>query len=114
MAPTLYRIKFAFFTHTNDGVIPLFHPELLKNCGNKAYHLAKMRKIKLPVPNGVVLSDNIVANYENLPDQQKKKISQRIVKRLGKGPFAVRSSGSAEDGMNARPVFRNRGCIPAI
>ena len=100
MAPTLHRIKSAFFTHTNDGVIPLSHPELLKNCGNKAYHLAKMRKIKLPVPNGVVLSDNIAANYENLPDQQKKKISQRIVKRLGKGPFAVRSSGSAEDGMN--------------
>jgi len=94
------RLHAAYFRRFHMGILPLTKPRLLVGCGNKAAHLAKMRGAGLPVPDGVVLTAQIIAQFELGRAEFRRKLAHRICRRLGAGPFAVRSSGSAEDGAN--------------
>jgi pyruvate,water dikinase len=63
-------------------------------CGAKASHLGRLIEAGFPVPNGFVVPDAI-------SDPGWVDDIQSALRRLGPGPFAVRSSGVAEDGTDA-------------
>ena len=62
--------------------------------GGKAASLGELMAAAVRVPDGVVLT---VDGVELPPDERNRQIAS-AVERLGDGPFAVRSSGVAEDG----------------
>ena len=57
-----------------------------------------MKEAGLPVPMGVVLRDDFIANYDGLSDAQKDLTAAKIWEKAGAKPVAVRSSASHEDG----------------
>ncbi len=62
--------------------------------GGKAANLGELLASDVRVPDGVVLT---VEGVEMPPDERRQLIAS-AVQSLGGGPFAVRSSGVAEDG----------------
>lgn len=62
--------------------------------GGKAASLGELIAAGVRVPDGVVLSADVAA----LATNERQSLLERVVGVLGHGPFAVRSSGIAEDG----------------
>ena len=62
--------------------------------GGKAASLGELIAAGVRVPDGVVLSADVAA----LATDERQSLLERVVGELGDGPFAVRSSGIAEDG----------------
>ena len=62
--------------------------------GGKAASLGELMAAAVRVPDGVVLT---IDGVELPPDERNRQIAS-AVETLGDGPFAVRSSGVAEDG----------------
>jgi rifampicin phosphotransferase len=70
--------------------------------GNKAASLAALRQAGFHVPAGIVLAALDPANAaEPLPDQLQTTLVTEVTNRLGSGPWAVRSSSTAEDSEHA-------------
>ncbi len=82
------------------GVVPLRYPQALATCGNKALRLAEMRQAGIPVPDGVVLTQDFISRLLHKPAARRRRILDRVWRRsgAGAGAVAVRSSARAEDG----------------
>lgn len=80
------------------GVVPLEHTEELATVGNKALRLSMLKNAGLPVPDGVVLRSDAIAEYRDMSLSQKTAYAQRIWQLSGEQTCAVRSSASNEDG----------------
>ena len=80
------------------GVITLDDTGQLKDCGNKAYRLAQLRAEGVDVPGGLVLTSEFLQRFEASPPAVRKRLLDRLWRRLGATRIAVRSSASAEDG----------------
>jgi rhodanese-related sulfurtransferase/membrane protein insertase Oxa1/YidC/SpoIIIJ/phosphohistidine swiveling domain-containing protein len=85
---------------TPEGIIALDDVSRLESCGNKAYRLARMRAVGMPVPDGLVLTPAFLARLAAAPVATRLHELGWIWRRLGKAKLAVRSSGSGEDGAN--------------
>jgi rhodanese-related sulfurtransferase/membrane protein insertase Oxa1/YidC/SpoIIIJ/phosphohistidine swiveling domain-containing protein len=83
------------------GVFALADVTQLWNKGNKAYRLARMRAIGMPVPDGVVLTPEFLQELEQAPAERRERELDWLWNRLGRVRLAVRSSGSHEDGADA-------------
>lgn len=70
------------------GTVPLDAAGDTSTCGQKAAALAALRRAGFPVPDGFVVPIGASISLESLA---------RALQRLGPGPWAVRSSGIAED-----------------
>lgn len=70
------------------GTVPLDAAGDTSTCGHKAAALAALRRAGFPVPNGFVVPVDASITVESIA---------RALERLGPGPWAVRSSGIAED-----------------
>ncbi len=81
-----------------SGIVPLAHGDQLAACGNKSYRLAQLRAHGIPVPDGVVLTTALLDRFDRLSDRRRRRILDRIWRRLAAERVAVRSSASAEDG----------------
>lgn len=84
--------------HVFQRVIPLAYSHALTDAGNKSYRLSVLKNAGLPVPQGVVLTTAVIADYNALSLAQKGKFAARIWRMIGKTHCAVRSSAAAEDG----------------
>ena len=80
------------------GVIPMGYTEELSDAGNKALRLSVLKNAGLPVPGGVVLRSEAIADYRQMTRDQKDSFAALIWKLVGEKPCAVRSSASNEDG----------------
>ncbi|MFW8596118.1 PEP/pyruvate-binding domain-containing protein [Cribrihabitans neustonicus] len=80
------------------GVIPMGCSEELAGAGNKALRLSVMKNAGLPVPGGVILRADAIADYTAMSTAQKEDFALRIFRMAGGKPVAVRSSASNEDG----------------
>lgn len=80
------------------GVIPMGYSEELETSGNKALRLSILKNAGLPVPGGVVVRADAIANYRQMSLVQKDTFSAQIWELAGQKPCAVRSSASNEDG----------------
>ncbi|MFW8636981.1 PEP/pyruvate-binding domain-containing protein [Cribrihabitans pelagius] len=80
------------------GVIPMGYSEELASAGNKALRLSVMKSAGLPVPGGVILRADAIADYTGMSDAQKDAFAIRVFDLAGGRPVAVRSSASNEDG----------------
>ena len=65
-------------------------------CGNKAATLAVLRGLGFRVPSGVILTTETLRR--SVVDASLANTLASVPDLLGPGPYAVRSSGSAEDG----------------
>jgi phosphohistidine swiveling domain-containing protein len=83
------------------GVISLARPELLATAGNKAYRLARLKAIGLPVPDGLVLTAGFLSRIAGLDARQRRRALARIWRGVAARRIAVRSSAAAEDGADA-------------
>ena len=81
-----------------NGVIPMGYTEELQEAGNKALRLSILKNAGLPVPGGVVLRSEAIANYRGMSAVKKEIFANQIWKLAGQSPCAVRSSACAEDG----------------
>jgi phosphoenolpyruvate synthase/pyruvate phosphate dikinase/rhodanese-related sulfurtransferase/membrane protein insertase Oxa1/YidC/SpoIIIJ len=81
-------------------IIPIEDVSRLKNCGNKAYRLARMRAAGLPVPDGLVLTPAFLKRSAEMSAAGRAQAFDWIWRHLGDVRLAVRSSGSGEDGAN--------------
>ena len=81
-----------------SGMISLAFPQLLAHSGNKAYRLAQLRKQGIPVPDGMVLTDRFLSRFAQLSPRQRRRLLNRLWRKMGAVPLAVRSSASGEDG----------------
>jgi phosphoenolpyruvate synthase/pyruvate phosphate dikinase/rhodanese-related sulfurtransferase/membrane protein insertase Oxa1/YidC/SpoIIIJ len=80
------------------GVVPLSEPELLPGCGNKAYRLARMRQEGIPVPDGVVLTQDFLTDFASSNPEVRRPKLDRVWRAVGAEKLVVRSSAAAEDG----------------
>jgi len=80
------------------GVIPMGYREELETSGNKALRLSILKNAGLPVPGGVVVCADAIADYRQMSLVQKDAFSAQIWQLSGQKPCAVRSSASNEDG----------------
>jgi rhodanese-related sulfurtransferase/membrane protein insertase Oxa1/YidC/SpoIIIJ/phosphohistidine swiveling domain-containing protein len=87
-------------SRTPEGIVALDDVSRLENCGNKAYRLARMRAAGMPVPDGLVLTPAFMKRMADAPAAIRHRELAWIWQRLGQAKLAVRSSGSAEDGVN--------------
>jgi rifampicin phosphotransferase len=70
--------------------------------GNKAAALAVLRQAGFDVPPGIVLvAIDPGAAAETLPDELQATLLTEVTNRLGRGPWAVRSSSTSEDSEHA-------------
>lgn len=81
-----------------EGVIPMGYTEELENAGNKALRLSILKNAGLPVPDGVVLRSEAIANYKAMSSIKKEVFAAAVWDLVGKKACAVRSSASNEDG----------------
>jgi rifampicin phosphotransferase len=80
------------------GVIPMGYTKELETAGNKALRLSILKNAGLPVPNGVVVRSEAIADFRALSPTQKDTFAARLWTLAGEQPCAVRSSASNEDG----------------
>ncbi|MDA7422392.1 rhodanese-like domain-containing protein [Tritonibacter multivorans] len=92
------RIKRPRFARGPKGLVPLGQSDELPQAGNKALRLSQLKEAGLPVPMGVVLRDDFIAEYAKLSDAQKTATAVKVWEKSGSKPVAVRSSASHEDG----------------
>jgi rhodanese-related sulfurtransferase/membrane protein insertase Oxa1/YidC/SpoIIIJ/phosphohistidine swiveling domain-containing protein len=82
------------------GVYSLGDVSSLAGRGNKAYRLAQMRAAGMPVPNGLLLTQRFLADFAMYAPDKRRKILDRLWRRLDSHRLAVRSSASGEDNAN--------------
>ena len=92
------RGRFARARAVRQGWVPLAQAALLEGCGNKASRLGAMRAAELPVPDGIVLTPSFLERLGKATESRRAAILDRLWRRLGGVPLAVRSSAAAEDG----------------
>ncbi|NIZ62583.1 PEP-utilizing protein [Sedimentitalea sp. CY04] len=80
------------------GVIPMGYSEELETSGNKALRLSILKNAGLPVPGGVVVRSEAIADLREMSKDQKDTFAAQIWQLAGEKPCAVRSSASNEDG----------------
>jgi rifampicin phosphotransferase len=80
------------------GIVPLQQAEALAGCGNKAYRLARLKAVGIPVPDGVVLDTAFLERYRKIPAQAQAAMLDGVWQYIGAGKVAVRSSATGEDG----------------
>lgn len=80
------------------GVIPMGYTEELTTAGNKALRLSILKNAGLPVPGGVVLRSEAIADYQQMSLPEKDAFAAQIWHLAGETLCAVRSSASNEDG----------------
>ncbi|AZV81081.1 PEP-utilizing protein (plasmid) [Parasedimentitalea marina] len=80
------------------GVIPLGMVEELETSGNKALRLSILKTAGLPVPGGVVIRSDAIADLRQMSEAQRDIFAAQIWRLAGETPCAVRSSASNEDG----------------
>jgi rhodanese-related sulfurtransferase/phosphohistidine swiveling domain-containing protein len=69
--------------------------------GNKASRLGELIAAGMPVPDGIVLTTRFLATWKSASRSERRRRCRRIVRAAGRGPYAVRSSASAEDQADA-------------
>ncbi|CAN7470643.1 YidC/Oxa1 family membrane protein insertase [Bradyrhizobium sp. LjRoot220] len=79
-------------------VITLDEPALLTGHGNKAFRLAQLRAIQVPVPDGVVLPPHFLSDLNRADPGMRARLLDGIWSWLGAERVAVRSSAADEDG----------------
>lgn len=79
---------FPLASSATETVLPLDRASDAATCGQKAATLAKLRRAGCRVPDGFVIPAGVDPNADRL---------RVALERLGAGPWAVRSSGIAED-----------------
>ncbi|MFT7574185.1 MAG: rhodanese-related sulfurtransferase/phosphohistidine swiveling domain-containing protein [Alphaproteobacteria bacterium] len=87
-----------FWRFSTPDLISLYQADLLEGRGNKAYRLARLMEAGVNVPNGVLLTGKLLAEWRCAPLSRRKKILRRAWKTVGASKVAVRSSSGAEDG----------------
>ena len=80
------------------GVVSLRDAERLAGAGNKAYRLARLQSAGIGVPAGIVLTAPFLERFATATQRQRRRTLDRLWRRLGRQPLAVRSSAAAEDG----------------
>lgn len=80
------------------GVIPMGYSEELETSGNKSLRLSILKNAGLPVPGGVVVRADAIADYKQMTLAQKDAFAAKVWKLAGETTCAVRSSASNEDG----------------
>ena len=80
------------------GVIPMGYSEELATSGNKALRLSILKNAGLPVPGGVVVRSEAIADLRDMSTAQKDTFAAQVWRLAGETPCAVRSSASNEDG----------------
>ena len=80
------------------GVIPMGYSEELETSGNKALRLSILKNAGLPVPGGVVVRSEAIADLRGMTLEQKDTLAAQVWQLAGEKPCAVRSSASNEDG----------------
>ena len=88
----LYRAAFR-----NKGLLKLSNADH-QDCGNKATRLARLSRVGVAVPPGVVLTPSFCHAHLAEGSVAHQRSLARIVRRLPGTRFAVRSSGAHEDG----------------
>jgi rhodanese-related sulfurtransferase/membrane protein insertase Oxa1/YidC/SpoIIIJ/phosphohistidine swiveling domain-containing protein len=79
------------------GVYSLDDAPRLAGYGNKAYRLAQMRAVGLPVPAGLLLTPTFLTAFSASTPGERRARLDRLWHRLGSRRLAVRSSASGED-----------------
>ncbi len=92
------RRRIACARAARRGAVALAQASLLDGCGNKAGRLGAMRAAGLPVPDGIVLTPAFIDRLAQASSAGRAAILDRLWRRLGNVPLAVRSSAAAEDG----------------
>lgn len=80
-------------------IISNFHDAQSQTIGTKAWNLFLLQK-HFPVPEFVVISTNAFKEYrknQKINSELEKELRKTLEDFLGKGPVAIRSSGTAED-----------------
>ncbi|KUP91898.1 phosphoenolpyruvate synthase [Tritonibacter horizontis] len=80
------------------GVVTLDNTAQLAQAGNKALRLSQLANAGFPVPDGIVLTDRYLAQFEQAAPQRRQQMAARLWRQIGPTPCAVRSSASQEDG----------------
>ncbi len=80
------------------GIIPLHYSSNLKTCGNKSYRLSVLENAGFNVPQGIVITNNTLMHYLDMPKAQRAKFFDRLWHMIGRTKCVIRSSGSDEDG----------------
>ncbi|MDE2228350.1 MAG: YidC/Oxa1 family membrane protein insertase [Alphaproteobacteria bacterium] len=93
-----WRGRVARAMAARNGIVSLARAPFLENCGNKAARLGMMRAEGLPIPEGLVLTPSFLERFTRAPGPWRERALNRIWRRLGAVPLAVRSSAAAEDG----------------
>lgn len=84
-----------------DGVVMLALAAGRTDVGNKASRLGAMIAAGMPVPDGVVLTPELLSRWRIADPGERSRLARRVAQEVGQGPFAVRSSGAAEDQADA-------------
>jgi len=82
----------------SSGVIRLAEAHLAPGCGNKAERLGVILRHGLPAPDGLVLTAAFLARLGSASEAERRRQLDRLWRRSGRRPLAVRSSAEAEDG----------------
>ena len=80
------------------GIISLGDAERLAGRGNKAYRLACLKAAGVSVPDGLLLTHAYLEALAKQSPNTQRRALERLWRRLGAAPLAVRSSAAAEDG----------------
>lgn len=97
----LRRVRLAWTRWRLGGrgmLVSLGEVAALETCGNKAARLAVLGDIGVPVPRGVVLTNNFLSGTEWSDARRRRSSLKRIWRQVGGRRVAVRSSAGAEDG----------------
>jgi len=84
-----------------DGIVMLALAAERNDVGNKASRLGAMIQAGMPVPEGVVLTPELLGRWRLAGSRERSRLVRRAVRKAGAGPFAVRSSGATEDQADA-------------
>ena len=97
----LRRVRLAWTRWRLGGsgnLLSLGEVTALETCGNKAARLAVLGDIGVPVPRGIVLTNNFLAGRQWRDRSLRRSSLKRIWRQVGGRRVAVRSSAGAEDG----------------
>lgn len=83
------------------GVVALAAAGDRSDVGNKAARLGVMAQGGMPVPGGVVLTARFLSAWQAADESGRRRLGRLVTRSAGRGPYAVRSSGIAEDGAGA-------------
>jgi rifampicin phosphotransferase len=92
------RVHTAALSKLPRGVVPMGFTEELEFAGNKALRLSVLKNAGLPVPSGVVVRSEAIADFREMSSPQKDAFAAQLWALAGEQPCAVRSSASNEDG----------------